>query len=219
MSSRTSRDRVPAQLRKVLNADVQLTKGFVDGVERAFPPIATPTYVNYMKALEISCHGVPWFALTLIAIYLFRWDEAREVQVNLLFGLIYDVMIIAFVKAVTRRNRPTGRDHADMFMTRGVDKFSFPAGHASRAIWVALFFTQWATPDMNFLFKTIISIWAGAVCVSRVLLRRHHLLDVGAGVVLGFLEFLLSGILWVGPGACKWMGDWIATSAEDEYTG
>ena len=35
---------------------------------------------------QISCHGIPWFLLTLIAIYLLRSTESREVQINLLFG-------------------------------------------------------------------------------------------------------------------------------------
>lgn len=120
-------------------------------------------------------------------------------------GLIYDVMLVGFVKALTRRNRPSSNVNDDMFMTRGVDKFSFPSGHASRAVWVALFFTQWAIPEMSIIFRVLLLGWAGAVTVSRVLLRRHHLLDVAAGVGLGFAEFLLSGILWVGPEACKWL--------------
>lgn len=70
-------------------------------------------------------------------------------------GLIYDVMLVAFIKAFTRRNRPVG-NQSDMFMARGPDKFSFPSGHASRAVWVALFFTRWAVPDMSIVFKVLI---------------------------------------------------------------
>jgi len=209
-------DPVPPALRSILNVDVRLSKKFVDGVERAFPVVASSTGTNYMKALEISCHGIPWFAGALVAIYLLRSQAAREVEVNLLFGLVYDVMMVAFLKALTRRARPSPNVHKDMFMTRGVDKFSFPSGHASRAVWVALFFTQWALPDMPIIFKILLYVWAASVTVSRALLRRHHLLDVAAGVLLGLGELFLSGILWVGPEACKALGDWIATSSEDE---
>jgi len=70
---------------------------------------------------------------------------------------------------------------------------------------------------MWFLGRIGLFSWAVAVCVSRVLLRRHHILDVLGGVVIGYLEFLLVGILWIGPVGSKVIGDWISTSAEDEY--
>ena len=38
--------------------------------------------------------------------------------------------------------------------------------------------------------------WALAVAVSRVLLGRHHILDVVAGVVIGVLEAVLLSMLW-----------------------
>ena len=42
--------------------------------------------IDLFYDLQISCHGVPWFALTLISIYILRSEGAREVQINLLFG-------------------------------------------------------------------------------------------------------------------------------------
>jgi membrane-associated phospholipid phosphatase len=146
---------------------------------------------------------------------MIRGEGAREVEINLLLGLVYDIMIVAFVKALTRRARPPGARLDDMFLTRGVDKFSFPSGHATRAIFVALFFTNWAFPEMSIIFKLALYIWAGSVAVSRVLLRRHYILDVVCGCGIGYLEFFLTGILWIGPGAAKVLGDWIST-AEDE---
>lgn len=125
-------------------------------------------------------------------------------------------MIIAFIKSLTRRARPPGARVEDMFVTRGVDKFSFPSGHCSRAVWATLFFTNWAFPDMSIIFALPLFFWAGSVCLSRVLLRRHYVLDAVAGIVVGYMEFLLSGLLWIGPTAAKYLGDWIATS-EDEY--
>ena len=38
--------------------------------------------------------------------------------------------------------------------------------------------------------------WAVAVAVSRVLLGRHHILDVLAGVVIGAIEAILLSMLW-----------------------
>lgn len=40
-------------------------------------------------------------------------------------------------------------------------------------------------------------VWGGAVCVSRVMLHRHHILDVVGGVVIGFMQALLMSLLWL----------------------
>ena len=42
-------------------------------------------------------------------------------------------MVVALTKAATRRRRPIGNDDTDMILIL-VDKFSFPSGHATRAI-------------------------------------------------------------------------------------
>lgn len=39
--------------------------------------------------------------------------------------------------------------------------------------------------------------WATAISLSRILLRRHHLLDVLAGMVLGLVNTLLISLLWI----------------------
>jgi len=206
---------LPPPLNQLLALDRAVTKKFCSLAYSVCPSLNTSGR-TFMKGLEISCHGIPWFALTLICIYLLRSTEAREIEINLFLGLVYDIMIIAFIKALTRRARPAAGRNDDMFVTRGVDKFSFPSGHASRAVFAALFFTIWAFPSMPIIFVVPIWIWSISVCISRVLLQRHFILDVVGGIALGYLEFLLSGFLWIGPVACKWLGDWIA-SAEDEY--
>jgi len=135
----------------------------------------------------------------------------------LIAALLYDIIVVSFVKAIARRNRPPTARGNDMFLTIGVDKFSFPSGHATRAILVTLFFTHWAFPEMTIFLRLPLFIWAISVAISRVLLKRHFILDVTAGMVIGYLEFCLVGFLWIGPTVSKYLGDWIATTAEDEY--
>jgi membrane-associated phospholipid phosphatase len=47
--------------------------------------------------------------------------------------------------------------------------------------------------------------------LSRLLLYRHHILDVVAGVFIGFIEALVIGLIWLGPEASsdviKWISD------------
>lgn len=50
---------------------------------------------------------------------------------------------------------------------------------------------------VHFVFRMPLAAWATAVSVSRILLRRHHLLDVLAGLVLGLVNTLLISLLWI----------------------
>ncbi len=56
-----------------------------------------------MKSLEISCHGIPWLMLAIAGIYV---TSLKEAAVNLLIGLVLDIVIVAVLKAFTRRRRP-----------------------------------------------------------------------------------------------------------------
>jgi len=206
-------DRVPGSVRKILNWDVRATKNFVDWAFRNYPSCSSNNAKSYMKILEISCHGIPWFVLTMISIYLI--PSAREFQINLFIGLLFDVVLVAVTKAVTRRNRPSASN--DMFFTHGPDKFSFPSGHASRAVFLAYFLTHTVLDSV--LLLPLLYAWASAVCVSRVLLRRHHLVDVACGAIFGVVEFyLVWGVFWANESTSRTLGNWIA-GAEDEFDG
>lgn len=79
-------------------------------------------------------------------------------------------------------------------MTIGPDVFAFPSGHVSRASFIASFFLT--LYPVHWMFRMPLVAWASAVSLSRILLRRHHLLDVLAGLVLGLLNTLLISLLW-----------------------
>lgn len=51
--------------------------------------------------------------------------------------------------------------------------------------------------DQTFFALAVSQLWAGAVCVSRVLLGRHHVGDVLAGVVVGYVNYELVRYLWL----------------------
>lgn len=52
--------------------------------------------------------------------------------------------------------------------------------------------------------------WACSVALSRLLLYRHHILDVIAGILLGCNEALILSILWLNKDTSKWVMSWLS---------
>ena len=108
--------------------------------------------------------------------------------------MILDIVIVAVIKAFTRRRRPAYNVDDQYATVKMVDKFSFPSGHSTRAVMLAVMFTL--VEPVNFILWLPLACWSACVCVSRVLLGRHHILDVAAGVVIGVLQAVIMGWLW-----------------------
>ena len=108
---------------------------------------------------------------------------------------------MSLLKAYTRRRRPSA-NKSDMFATMGPDKFSFPSGHASRAVFIAAFFIF--LYPVFFIFYMPLLAWSTSICISRILLRRHHILDVLGGVFLGIFEAMVINLLWVSEDFALW---------------
>lgn len=105
-----------------------------------------------------------------------------------------DIIFVAVIKAFVRRRRPAANTN-DAFAEIGPDKFSFPSGHTSRAVFVAYFFIN-LYPLSIFCIPPLLA-WATSISLSRILMCRHHILDVVAGVLLGLFEGWFLGLIWM----------------------
>lgn len=193
--------KVPPFLEKILELDRNLTKKFVSFLLNLVPMRSLQQHCRF---LEISCHGVVWIVSWLALAWLIDNPELYEVEINVLFGLLLDIVAVAILKALTRRRRPVATD--DPFCI-GPDKFSFPSGHASRSFFVASFFT-WLHP-LPVIFWPPIAAWAFSVALSRLLMYRHHILDVVVGCLLGCFEAAAMHQLWVGRNTSLAIIQWI----------
>lgn len=144
-----------------------------------------PRLKSFLIALEWSCNGLIWLAISILLI-VYNQEQSSMVP-KLLIGLIVDVFYVAILKALARRRRPTYAYQRDQMIVASVDKHSFPSGHCSRATYVA-FFANYYFAHSSPLFCFMVSLWALSVCISRVLLGRHHILDCVAGASLGWFE-------------------------------
>ncbi|XP_015791026.1 phospholipid phosphatase 6 [Tetranychus urticae] len=166
-------DRIKEKVKDIdITLSYQLFKSYPKGVK----------YRRILSTLEWSCHGIPWFAGVIIAIYL--WPSS-ELLAQLLAGLLLDVITVAIVKALARRRRPTYANQEDQFIVASIDKHSMPSGHASRAVYIALLLNNGS------FWSQLTWIWAISVGLSRIFLGRHHILDVTAGFLFAFFNYSL----------------------------
>jgi len=114
-----------------------------------------------------------------------------------------DLIIIAVLKITFRRSRPA-HNEMDMFVTVSVDMYSFPSGHASRAGMLACFFILKYITSLQWMVAVM--AWSLVVTLSRVVLGRHHLIDVVAGYMVGIGEYLLLLYIWIPRETCmSWL--------------
>ncbi|KAK4877149.1 hypothetical protein RN001_009655 [Aquatica leii] len=198
--------KVPKGIQFILEEDKYYTEKFVLWANQFLP--FRSLRIHY-KALEITCHGVPWFACWMAFMWIYTNESIVQMQINMLLGLILDVVFVVILKAYVRRRRPMANTD-DMLGQLGPDKFSFPSGHASRAVYIAYFFIN-LYPLSMLTFPPLLA-WATSICISRILLNRHHILDVVCGVLLGIFEGWLLGLLWLSQESSMWM--WSSLSDE-----
>lgn len=137
-----------------------------------------------LLALEWSANGLIWLSGTIILL-LFNHDAS--IYSKLFIGLIMDVVYIAIAKSFARRRRPLYAYQRDQIIVASVDKYSMPSGHCSRVTYLSYFMASFF--GSSSILSLFITFWAICVCVSRVLLGRHHILDCLAGILLGWLEY------------------------------
>ncbi|XP_042231854.1 phospholipid phosphatase 6-like [Homarus americanus] len=184
---------VPKPMKQVLEWDVAVSEKLVKYLDQNYGPLSK--YKTHFKGLEYSCHGIPWLIGTPTFIFLFSNLAFRQLLVNILLALFLDIVVVSVVKAITRRRRPPGNKKDEMFATISVDKFSFPSGHATRAVMLSVLLPL--KYDLFLPIAILMMAWSGAVCASRLLLERHHLLDVIGGIVIGVLEAFFMSHIWL----------------------
>ena len=148
--------------------------------------------------LELSGHGVLWFTVTFVLLVLYAVTQEDLYLIygaNMLFLLLVDIVVVAPIKLVFKRPRPVVNMGDIPLSVSSVDVYAFPSGHASRCVALAAYFCY--MPPFT-LLTHLWYIWALLVSLSRVLLGRHHISDVAAGMLAGLFIFDLvrrSGLL------------------------
>lgn len=101
----------------------------------------------------------------------------------------------------------------DQWVSIGPDVYSFPSGHVSRAFFITFYFSKLYPLDN--LIVLCLSTWAIAVSSSRILLRRHHLLDVLAGIILGYLVSIGLSVIWMDQSTAEYIVSYVSDDKLD----
>jgi len=195
---------VPSPIKRVLDADAVLTSAICNTVNKLLP---IRSFTTYYKGLEYSCHGITWLASWATFIWVAWSKDMFQMQVNFLIGIFIDIFAVAVVKAFVRRRRPVGNRN-DQWVTIGPDFYSFPSGHVSRVFFILFYFSKLYPLDAFLVL--CICIWAVAIAFSRILLRRHYLLDVIAGGLLGYLISLVVSVIWVSQSTAEYLVSYVS---------
>jgi len=144
-------------------------------------------WLGFWKAAALLGDAV-FFTIALPFIFAFMpWRKA--LRLSTAFGVAS--FSSEWIKAVTVRPRP---DPSVFGLDRRLEHFgefeshAFPSGHAMSSTaswgWFAIHqFQRWV--------KLGVVVLIGLICVSRLALLRHDLLDVGAGLLMGLAVILL----------------------------
>jgi undecaprenyl-diphosphatase len=84
----------------------------------------------------------------------------------------------SLLKWIFRRERP-GASFAGLYAR--LDQHAFPSGHATRAGCVTAVLLPLLPPGG----ASLLVAWAGLVCLARVVLGVHYLMDVLVGLAVG----------------------------------
>ncbi|KAM8760967.1 inactive phospholipid phosphatase 7-like isoform X1 [Acanthopagrus latus] len=184
-------------INSLLAIDISLSKrlGVCAGTHGSGAPLR-----SMVTLLALSGHALTWLCGTLICLWRSNTLAGQEVLVNLLLALILDLMTVAGMQKLVKRKGPW--DFPPGFLDYvAMDIYSFPAAHASRAVMVSKFLLTHLVLAVP--LRILLYLWAFLVGVSRVLLGKHHLSDVGCGFALGFLHFTLVESVWLDSSTCQ----------------
>ncbi len=119
--------------------------------------------------------------IIIIILYFFE----KTLAIKLFIGIILITIIATIIKALFYRPRPKKQKYKTL--VERLDASSFPSIHSARITFV----TMWiALVIANPILKVILIITGLLVAYSRIYLKKHHLSDVIAGIILGIIVCL-----------------------------
>ena len=145
------------------------------------------TFKNVSEVVfrDISALGSAVFYWFLALLLLSTGYVTIFIFLAFFFVVIY--LLVATIRFFFFKERPHKELYSNIF--EKIDASSFPSVHAARSVFLA--FVLHMLFGSTLVFSVLVFGAAFLVCVSRVILHKHDIIDVLGGAVLGVLFFLL----------------------------
>lgn len=140
-----------------------------------------PEDVLWRPAVLLAHSGDSWLWMTALAlVWLLDREDWHDRAALLALAVGVQALVIFAVKQLVRRERPQGEWGR---IYRAFDPHSFPSGHATRAVLLAVM-AAGLGPGW---FALALGVWAPLVALARVATGVHFLSDIAAGALIGLL--------------------------------
>ena len=157
----------------------------------------------YLKIFQIiSKYGMGFIAIVygFLALLTFKFEELKPMRplfLLIIFTFSFGSISGDLLKEVVNRARPVAELAGQIASTTLLGSPSFPSGHATKSMTLALpFFLMAMSKDLvTRLVKALTMISAVLVCYSRIALQRHYLSDVLGGIGIALLFVVIANWL------------------------
>ena len=138
--------------------------------------------------LELFAHSGDFYVVptVLLLLWIFTRGPARALVLPVAASAVLSILVTFIIKYSVKRTRPDGEWGR---FYRRTDPYSFPSGHAAKAMSIAatvlVLGPVWAGLPLL--------LWAGFVGLARVTLGVHYLSDISVGYLVGLAVGLCVG--------------------------
>ncbi len=178
----------------LLELDKDLSKPIADSVDNA------STFGDVLHWFELGTGTLGTAVIALVVAGLLIWKGHRRAAVYVV-GVIAVTMGAVYVfKALVDRDRPAWQSTSHMLE---FDTSAYPSGHAAYAaalagVLIVLVGMLIRRAGMRQLFRGLLVLYVLLICADRLLLGRHFVTDVTAGLLLG-ATFVVVGLAVYSP--------------------
>ncbi len=144
------------------------------------------------KHLDDKMRDITAFGSVVFYLFVFVWflAVAPSTAWLLLWGLLIIHAVAMIIRNYYFKHRPEAERHPTWLDK--IDAASFPSIHAARIIFVVFTLNRYL---MNYWLMAVMVVVLLLVCFSRIYLKKHDIVDLGGGLVLGTLIYFLLDFL------------------------
>lgn len=157
-------------------------------------------YLQFFKYISRFGMGIISIMYSLLIFLSFQKEELKHnsaLFLYIIFCFALSSITGDLLQQIIDRTRPVVELSGRIKLTKLSDTPSFPSGHATKSMGLALPFVIMALnkDPITKIFKILVSLFAVLVCYSRIALQKHFLSDVLAGIAIALFFVFIA--VWV----------------------